>query len=172
MTTNRVPVLFFALLVAACAREADDVDSTYTRYTGTAAWTIDGTRPGMTLDELKRRKGEPDGFSGSPPSSIYWGSPSNGLTVNVDAKGRINEVWGTTLKAGDETLLSAGVNDADVTAVLGKSDAKSMTQPGSFVLPTPGKNVGTQHVYRNGDVRFRLIVMKRGGLTGITAEKN
>ena len=61
---------------------------------------------------------------------------------------------------------------APVTAVLGKSDAKSMTQPGSFVLPTPGKNVGTQHVYRNGDVRFRLIVMKRGGLTGITAEKN
>jgi hypothetical protein len=170
MPTKRLFVLLFPLLFAACTQEADDREMVYTRYTGTAAWTIDGARPGMTLAELKLLLGPPADSSGDPPTSVSWGYPSQGLTVNVDANGRVTQVWGKTLKAGDVTVLGGGVSDAEIKGVLGKGESKSMTQSGSFVLPTPGKTVGAEHFYRNGDVRFRFIVMKGEGLTGIVAE--
>ncbi|MEQ1519001.1 MAG: hypothetical protein ABL931_21185 [Usitatibacteraceae bacterium] len=171
----KLKLLLFALLaflVAGCMRESDDEESVYLRYKGNAPWTVTGVRPGMTLDELKKKRGEPSRTSGEPPNSFSWGGFSgwDQLTVETDSSGRITEVWGQRLMAGDQTLVSSGSTEADIKAVLGKGNIISMTQPGSFVLPTPGKKIGAKHYYRNGDVSFKLIVMKDQGITGIVAE--
>jgi len=162
-------LLLCLLILAGCIREAAEPESHYKRYTGTAPWTIEGARPGMTLDELKQRHGKPSGAHGNPPNSFSWQSPR--LNVSVDADGRVKEVWGNSLQVGGQTIVAAGLNDTDINAILGKGTSKSMSQPGSFVLPSPGKHIGNEHVYHNGDVSFRFIVMKDRGLTGIVAQR-
>lgn len=62
--------------------------------------------------------------------------------------------------AGDQTILSGSVRDADVKAVLGAGDVTNSTQSGSFVVPTQGKVVGTHHRYRNGNVTSAFWVRK------------
>ena len=159
------------LLLAACMQQATDQESYLPRYTGNTPWTINGARPGMTLDELRQKHGEPTRSFGTPPTNYSWESTSwRTLSVSVDANGRIVQVSGNALMAGDQTILSGSVSDADVKAVLGAGDVSSSTQPGSFVIPTPGKVVGTHHRYRNGNVTFGFSLTKEQGLRDITAE--
>jgi hypothetical protein len=159
------------LLLAACMQQATDQESYLPRYTGNAPWTINGARPGMTLDELRQKHGEPTRSFGTPPTSYSWESTSwRTLSVTVDANGRIVQVSGNALMAGDQTILSGSVSDADVKAVLGAGDISKSTQAGSFVIPTPGKVVGSHHSYRNGNVTFGFSLTKEQGLRGITAE--
>lgn len=170
--TRRLFLASLPWLVFGCAREVDEEVSGHQRYTGTAPWTIGGARPGMMLAELKQHRGEPRGSFGVPPRGFIWGSSGElgEISVEMDADDRIRRVQGTDLSAGPLTLLGRGASNADVTAVLGKGVSKSMTQPGSFVAPTPGKQIGMQHYYRNGVAEFRIVVMKNTGLTGIVAE--
>ena len=165
-------LIFFSLLgLAGCLQQATDQESYLPRYTGNAPWTINGARPGMTLDELRRRQGEPTRSFGQPPTSYAWESTSwRTLFVTVDANGRIVQVSGNALMAGDQTILSGSISDADVKAVLGAGDISKSTQAGSFVIPTPGKVVGTHHRYRNGNVTFDFSLTKEQGLRDITAE--
>jgi hypothetical protein len=165
-------LIFLSLLgLAGCMQQAGDQESYLPRYTGSAPWTINGARPGMTLDEVRQKRGEPTRFFGTPPTSYSWESTSwRTLSVTVDANGRIVQVSGNALMAGDQTILSGSVSDADVKAVLGAGDVTSSTQPGSFVIPTSGKVVGTHHRYRNGNVTFAFSLTKEQGLRSITAD--
>ena len=167
---HKIVVLAVALL-SACMQQATDQDSYQPRYTGNALWTINGARPGMTLDEVRQQHGEPSRSFGKPPTDYAWETTSSRkLFVTVDANGRIVQVGGNALMAGDKTLLGEGVSDADINAVLGAGAVSNTTQPGSFVIPTPGKVVGTYHRYRNGNVTFGFSVSKEQGLRGITAD--
>jgi hypothetical protein len=165
-------LIFLSLLgLAGCMQQATDQESYLPRYTGNAPWTINGARPGMTLDEVRQTPGEPTRSVGTPPTSYSWESTSwRTLFVTVDANGRVVQVSGNALMAGDQTILSGSVSDADVKAVLGDGDVTRSTQPGSFVIPTPGKVVGTHHRYRNGNVTFGFSLTKEQGLRDITAE--
>lgn len=169
MKPKLVPLV--ALLLSACMQQATDQESYLPRYTGNDLWTINGVRPGMTLDEVRQKHGEPTRSFGNPPTGYAWESTSwRTLSVTVDGHGRIVQVSGNALMAGDQTILSGSISDADVRAVLGAGDVASSTQPGSFVIPTPGKVVGTHHRYRNGTVTFGFSLTKGQGLQGITAE--
>ena len=161
------------LLGAGCMRQVTDTELTYPRYTGTAPWTIAGIRPGMTLEEVKKIKGEPARSLDNPPLDFQWvRSNSNGeFTVKVDAHGRITTVYGDALSAGDHTLVGSGASEEEVKALLGQGESKAMKSTGSFVIATPGKLLGAEHLYHNGDTTFRVIVMKDAGLTGVVAER-
>ena len=165
-----VPLLALSLL-AACMRQATEPESFLQRYTGNEPWTINGARPGMTLDDVRQFHGEPTRSSGTPPTGYSWESTSwRTLSVTVDMNGRIVQVAGNALMAGDKTILSGSVSEADVKAVLGPGVEARSVQPGSFVVPTPGKVVGTHHRYRDGNVSFGISLSKEQGIVGITAE--
>lgn len=165
-------VLLAALLAAGCQREATDATAASRRYTGTAPWTVAGIRPGMTLDEVKRQRGEPAQAFGDPPRQFRWNRASSAgeFTATVDASGRVVAVHGDTLNAGDRVLAGASQDAEAVLQVLGKGEEKAIAHSGSYVIATPGKQSGTEYHYRNGDARFRVIVMKDRGLTGVVAE--
>lgn len=164
-------IVFVALLLSACMQQASDQESYLPRYTGTDLWTINGARPGMMLDEVRKTHGNPTRSFGKPPTGHAWESTSwRTLSVTVDAHDRIVQVSGNALMAGDKTILSGSISDADVKAVLGTGDVSRSTQPGSFVIPTPGKVVGTHHIYRNGNVTFGFSLTKEQGLRDITAD--
>ena len=161
-----------AFLLSACMQQASDQESHLPRYTGNYLWTINGARPDMTLDEVRKIHGNPTRSFGNPPTSHSWESTSwRTLSVTVDASERIVQVSGNALMAGDKTILSGSISDADVKAVLGTGELSRSTQPGSFVIQTPGKVVGSHHRYRNGDVTFGFSLTKEQGLRDITAEK-
>lgn len=100
-------------------RQVTDTELTYPRYTGTAPWTIAGIRPGMTLEEVKKLKGEPAKSLGNPPLDFQWGRSASTaeFTVKVDAHGRITMVSGDSLSAGDRTLVGSGASEEEVKSV-------------------------------------------------------
>jgi hypothetical protein len=164
-------VAFLALLLTACTQQVADQESYLPRYTGNDLWTINGVRPGMTLDEARKTHGNPTRSFGKPPTDHSWESTSwRTLSVTVDAHDRIVHVFGNALMAGDKTILSGSISDADIKAVLGPGEVSRSTQAGSFVMPTPGKVVGTHHRYRNGNVTFGFSLSKEQGLQSITAD--
>jgi len=173
MKSNLLLMLVCPMLLVSCSREASDSASIYPRFTGTAPWTIAGIRPGLSLDDVKKLKGEPARAFGNPPLEFAWDlrSPPGTLTVRVDSSGRVKAVFGNSLSAGDRVLVGASASDDEVKAILGAGESHKMKSAGSFVLPTPSKQFGTEHYYQNGDATFRVIVMKDQGLTGIVAEQ-
>jgi hypothetical protein len=164
-------VALLVVLLSACTKNVTDQESYLPRYTGNELWTINGVRPGMTMDEVMKKHGDPTRSFGKPPTSYSWQSTSwRTLFVTVDVKGNIVQVSGNALMAGEKTILSGSVSAADVKAVLGPGDVSTSKQSGSFVIPTPGKVVGTHHSYRNGNVMFGFSLTQEQGLQNITAE--
>lgn len=172
MTAVLRSVLLAALLAAGCQREVTDATAANRRYTGTAPWAVAGIRPGTTLEEVKRERGEPAQAFGEPPRQFRWTrtAAQREFTATVDPGGSVVAVHGDTLTAGERVLAGASSGEEEILQVLGKGEEKKISSSGSYVIATPGKQSGTEYHYRNGDVRFRVIVMKDGGLTGVVAE--
>lgn len=138
-------------------REASDLDQ-YQRYEGTEPWAVAKVRPGDALSAHLPRLGAPD--QDRPSSSgrgVEWTSPSDlKLTLNKD--GEIFDVWGRSLTAGQTTLISTGLSQAEVERILGPGKVQRSTQPGSGVISLGSREVGRTLSYENGGVRFEITL--------------
>lgn len=161
-----------ALALAACGREVVESAGQRKPYVGGEPWSVAGVRPGMDIDDVRRRFGEPQRSFGQPATGHAWEAPAvrQPFSVELDAQGRVRRVTGRALMAGTAVLLDGGASEDDVRAVLGAGERRGQRESGSFVIVTPGREVGAQLAYRNGDARFVLIVTGGQGLTGVVAE--
>jgi hypothetical protein len=154
--------LVVTLSTPACYREANDTthSSVYPRYTGTAPWSIDGVRPGQTLDEIKRLRGDPaqalaPATSRSP--TFRWPAP-RATFVTFDAAGRAIDITGTTLVAEGRTLLDTAAESAAVEPVLGRGRVATHSQPsGSGVISLGSKVTGRTVAYENHGALFEIF---------------
>lgn len=157
---------FSLTALTGCYREATDatVSTTAPRYTGSAPWTIDGVRPGQTFTEVKQLLGEPHETRENPGGRfVRWGPRD--IAVFFDRTGHATEVMGSTVKAGTQTLVSAGANEAEVVQILGPGKVQKSSRPkGSGVISFGQEHIGTTLIYENGGVRFELPVF--GEATG------
>jgi hypothetical protein len=151
----------FGLLAStACYREATDASAAIqqARYTGTAPWTIDGVRPGQTFEEVKLLLGEPREIRGNKgPRTAFWSRHDTAVTF--DPTGRVTEVMGSTVKAGDQTLVWGSSSEAEVVQILGPGRVQKSYRPkGSGVISLGREHTGTTLIYDNAGVSFELAV--------------
>ncbi|MDI1318959.1 MAG: hypothetical protein PSW75_02040, partial [bacterium] len=127
-------------LLPACYREATDSASA-PRYTGTAPWTVDGVRPGQTLDEARKILGEPSETRGSRSARVvHWSDKETMVTIN--AANVVVEIWGHSLKAGGQTVVGPGLSEAEVTQTLGSGKSARTSVQGSGVISFGAKTTG------------------------------
>lgn len=143
-------------LLPACYREATD-SAAAPRYTGTAPWTVDGVRPGQTLDDAKKILGEPREFRKSGSLRIaHWSDHETMVTLNVTDQ--VTEVWGRSLKADGRTLIGPGLGEDEVTQTLGRGKTTRTSVQGSGVISFGAKTTGHIFTYDNGGVAFEITV--------------
>lgn len=160
-----VPLLAAALALlapTACYREATDASAAITHprshYTGTAPWTIDGVRPGQTFDEVKLLLGEPRDLRESYGQRFARWGPRD-TAVSFDKSGRVTDVMGSTVKAGEQTIVSSGASEDEVAQILGPGKVQKSHRPkGSGVISLGREHTSTTLVYDNAGVRFELCV--------------
>lgn len=161
----------FALLVSAavslatlsgCYREVSDPESTYLLYTGTAPLKIRGVSPGQSEDDVVALLGPPErrNAAGYQVESLQW-QRFGDLVVTVDTGSRrVTEVLGNRLEADGKAVVSSGMSEADVRAVLGKpGSSKGHYRPsGSGVISLGMKRTGGTLSYRRdgNDVEITL----------------
>ena len=115
------------LAAAGCFRAAKDPESFYGPYTGAAPLTIRGAAPGQAEADVVALLGAPDRRSGAGygVESLQWQRLPD-MVVTFDARaGRVTEVLGNELTGDGKAVLTPGMSEADVRAVLGKP-AKSV----------------------------------------------
>ncbi len=159
----RVVCVVVALVVlSACGREESGPESSCRPYTGTAPLAIRGLAPGQTEDEVVALLGTPDrrNAAGHLFESLQWSRFSD-LVASVDTRSRrVAEVLGNQLDAEGVTVLSWGMSEADVRAVLGKpASSKGHYRPtGSGVISIGMKRAGGTLLYRRdgNDVEITL----------------
>ena len=148
------------LALTACYREANDLtlSSVYPRYTGTAPWEIDGVRPGQSLAEIKRVRGEPARqLDTGPRPTFRWPSPRD-TTVTFDSAGRAIDLFGSTLTAEGRTLVDTGLEPAAIEHVLGKGRLEQHSQPtGSGVISLGRRITGSTVAYQNHGSLFEVF---------------
>ena len=149
---SRLAALLLLASLGGCTRKVTEPASFYGPYTGTAPLTIRGVSPGQTADAVVGLLGSPERRStaGYGRESLQWQRFSD-MVVTVDTKtGRVTEVLGSQLDASGEPVISAGMNEADVRAVLGKpSKSQGHYRPsGSGVISLGQKRVGGSLSYR------------------------
>ena len=148
------------LALTACYREANDLtlSSAYPRYTGTAPWEIDGVRPGQTLAEIKRLRGEPvQQLDAGPRPTFRWPAPRD-TTVTFDSAGRAIDLFGSTLTAEGRTLVDTGLEPAAIEQVLGKGRVDQHAQPtGSGVISFGRRITGRTVAYQNHGSLFEVF---------------
>ena len=101
---------------------ATDPESFYRPYTGTAPLTVRGAAPGQSGEEVVALLGPPDrrNAAGYAAESLQW-QRFPGLVVTLDTRtGTVTEVLGDGVTAAGEAVLTHGMSEADVRAVLGK----------------------------------------------------
>ena len=148
-----------ALVFTACYRSASDASfPTQTRYAGHEPWTVDGVRPGQTFAEVQERLGEPrDVRETYGRRFARWAV--HDIAVSFDPAGRVTEVMGATVKAGDKVLVWSSSSEADVTQILGPGKVQKSYRPkGGGVISLGREHIGTTLVYDNAGVRFELCV--------------
>lgn len=137
---------------AGCWREATEPASFYSPYTGKDPLTIRGVSPGQSEEAVVALLGPPDrrNDAGTQTGSIQWQRfPDMVVTFDLRTR-RVTDVLGNQLDAGGETVVSSGMSEADVRAVLGKPAAsKGRYQPsGSGVISIGMKRAGATLSYR------------------------
>lgn len=143
-------------VMAGCYREATD-STGVSRYTGTAPWTIDGIRPGQSLDDARRLLGEPRDIRESMGQRVVrWSSSETIVTTNT--AGEILEIWGRSLSAGGQSLVQTGLSEAQVAQVLGRGKSTRLSTPSGFVISFGSKTTGHIFTYRNDGVTFEITV--------------
>lgn len=147
------------LALPACYREATDASfPTQARYTGTAPWTIDGVRPGQTFDEVKRLLGEPRDLCESYGQRFARWGPRE-IAVSFDKAGRVTDVMGSSMKAGDQTIVQSGASEDEVAQILGPGKVQKSHRPkGSGVISLGREHTSTTLIYENAGVRFEFCV--------------
>lgn len=139
------------LFLSACLREASDPESFCLPYTGTAPLAIRGLSPGQSEDEVVALLGPPDRRNAAGVvESLQWQRLPD-LVATVDTRTRrVTEVLGNRLDAEGVEVVSWGMSEADVRAVLGKpASSKGRYQPsGSGVISLGMKRAGGTLFYR------------------------
>lgn len=135
-----------------CYRKAADPSSFYSPYTGNDPLTIRGVSPGQSEEAVVALLGPPDrrNDAGYQTESIQWQRfPDMVVTFDLRTR-RVTDVLGNQLDAGGESVVSSGMSEADVRAVLGKPAAsKGRYQPaGSGVISIGMKRAGGTLTYR------------------------
>ncbi len=152
--------LLLLLPFAGCYKTASDETAMAPRprYTGTEPWTIDGVRPGQAFEEVKLLFGEPREIRGNTsPRTAFWSR--HNTVVTFDATGRVTEVMGSTVKAGNQIFVSSGANEAEVVQILGPGQVQESSRPkGSGVISLGRELTGTTLIYDRDGVRFELCV--------------
>jgi hypothetical protein len=148
----RLAALVLLAALGGCYRKVTEPASFCRPYTGTAPLTIRGVSPGQSAEAVVALLGSPErrGPAGYGRESLQWQRFSD-MVVTVDTKThRVTEVLGNRLDAGGESVISSGMNEADVRAVLGKP-AKShghYRPSGSGVISLGQKRIGASLSYR------------------------
>lgn len=148
-------------LLSACDRPVSEPESFLHPYTGTAPLAIRGLSPGQSEEEVVARLGPPDRRNAAGVvESLQWQRLPD-LVATVDTRTRrVTEVLGNQLDANGETVVSWGMSEADVRAVLGEpASSKGRYQPsGSGVISLGMKRAGGALFYRRdgNDVEVTL----------------
>ncbi|MHB8798148.1 MAG: hypothetical protein ACYDBY_06750 [Thermoanaerobaculia bacterium] len=148
--------------LSACYREASEPESFYLPYTGTAPLTIRGLSPGQSEDDVVARLGPPDRRNAVSErvESLQW-QRFRDLVATVDTRSRqVTEVLGNQLDADGEAVVSSGMSEADVRAVLGKpASSKGHYRPsGSGVISLGRKRTGTTLAYQRDGNGFEITL--------------
>jgi hypothetical protein len=148
-------------LLSACDRPVSEPESFLHPYTGTAPLAIRGLSPGQSEEEVVARLGPPDRRDAAGVvESLQWQRLPD-LVATVDTRTRrVTEVLGNQLDADGEAVVSWGMSEADVRAVLGKpATSQGRFQPsGSGVISIGMKRAGETLSYRRdgNDVEVTL----------------
>lgn len=155
-STRRAALLVCAavsiVVLSACEREASEPESFYRPYAGTAPLAIRGLSPGQLEDDVVALLGPPDrrNAAGRLFESLQW-SRFTDLVATVDTRTRrVTEVLGNQLDADGAAVVSSGMSEADVRAVLGRpASSKGHYRPsGSGVISIGMKRAGGTLTYR------------------------
>lgn len=142
---------------AGCSRVGTDPESFYSPYTGNAPLTVRGVAPGQSEQEVVALLGPPDRRNGAGQvvESLQWQRFPD-MVVTLDTRpGRVTEVLGNELTADGEGVLTSGMSEADVRAVLGRpsKNVGRYRPKGSGVISTGRRKEGTTLTYlRDGHV--------------------
>lgn len=167
--TRRAPwaalVLSLAVLVG-CDRPAAGPVSFCEPYTGAAPLAIRGIAPGQAEEEVVALLGPPDRRNdpGYGVASLQWQRFSD-LVVTADTRrGRVKEVLGGQLDAAGEPVVSRGMSEDDVRAILGKpSTSKGTYRPsGSGVISLGTKRTGCTLWYERDGRAIEISVQEDG----------
>ena len=155
---------------AGCGRVASDPESFERPYTGTAPLTVRGAAPGQSEQEVVALLGPPDRRNGAGygVESLQWQRLPD-MAVTLDTRsGRVIEVLGNELTADGAGVLSRGMSEADVRAVLGKpSESVGHYRPsGSGVISIGMKRAGATLTYVR-DGRALEVTLNDGALAYI-----
>jgi hypothetical protein len=166
-------VLYFlaaALMLSACSEVASDETSGQPRYTGNAAWTIHGVRPGDQFSVHDARLGKPAHVTKNTNSrTLDWNSPYS-LMLEVNDAGEILWVAGESIKAGDIDLISPGMGAADISQVLGPGKVQRHMAGRGFVIDIFPVEKGRTISYVNQGVSFTFH-LQNDSLKRIQARK-
>jgi hypothetical protein len=152
-------ILVATTLFSGCYREfsEDTASLQYPRISSPGPWEVDGVRPGQTLDEIKRLRGEPGGQIGHGPRPTFrWPAPLE-TTVTFDQGGRAIDIYGTTLTSGGRTWVDAGLEQRAIEHVLGKGRVEQHSRPsGSGVISVGRTVLGRSVSYENHGSVFEI----------------
>lgn len=154
-----VAAVLFLAVFASCYREASDatLSSDNVRYRGTAPWAVDDIRPGQTLEEIKRIRGEPRDQIGTTARPTFRWPPPRDTSVTFDSTGRAVDVFGSTVTAEGRTLVTRGMDAAAIQQVLGKGRVSRHSRPtGSGVISIGQTTTGFSVSYENGGAGFEI----------------
>jgi hypothetical protein len=118
---------------------------------------VDDVRPGQSLDEIKRRRGEPKEQIGpAMPPTFRWPGPRD-TTVTFDPSGRAIDVFGSTVTAEGRPLVSRGMDAETIQQVLGRGKVSKHSRPtGSGVISFGRTSTGSTIIYENHGAVFEI----------------
>ena len=152
---------------AGCSRVGNDPESFCRPYTGTAPLTVRGAAPGQAEQDVVALLGPPDRRNAAvyAAESLQWQRFPD-LVVTLDTRsGKVAEVLGDELTAAGEAVLTHGMSEADVRAVLGKP-ARSVGHyrpKGSGVISIGSTKYATTLTYLR-DGRTLEVTLNEGAL--------
>ena len=152
------PLAFVAvcfLSLSACYRKASGPESFCLPDTGTAPLAIRGLSPGQSEDDVIALLGPPERRNAVSErfESLQW-QRFHDLVATVDTRSRrVTEVLGNQLEADGEAVVSWGMSEADVRAILGEpASSKGRYQPsGSGVISIGLKRAGGTLFYHRDE---------------------
>jgi hypothetical protein len=136
--------------------------------------TVDGLLPGMTLEQIRRDKGEPT-WSERTRDSVHhgWRLTPDGdvVTAAVDAGGTVTEVHGARLRSGADTLVNPGDTLEWLRSQFDVRKVDSLSTPSAGVISWP-QRTGAVWLLRRDGLDYRFHVSDRQGLIAIVVRRS